>query len=195
VQQGAVVGGEAGAHAVADEAVILGAALGLGVVVDAVGVGQQAQSAHAPGGAVEGGEGLAEPAQRPRGGAAEDHTLAPGLRQNVIKSVGAPDAEHADDVAAANVDHVLCQQVCGDVLLDAAGALIAAKQRYVACLAFRGEATVEAHHVVVRVARCGGKEADARAFGRGQGQYVVIEQRAVLLHREAAASEGKDLTG
>src|SRR5436189_157052 len=53
VQRDAVFGGEAGAHTVLDEAVILLAPDGLGVVVDAVGIRQQPQSAYRAGGAMK----------------------------------------------------------------------------------------------------------------------------------------------
>src|ERR1035438_8970575 len=49
------------------EAVVLGAAGGLGVVVDAVGVRQQPQPADGTGRAVERAERLLEPAERPGG--------------------------------------------------------------------------------------------------------------------------------
>jgi hypothetical protein len=78
--------------------------------------------------------------------------------------VGAPRAEHADDVAAADVDQVLREQVGREVVLDPAGALVAAEQRDVAGLAAGREAPVEAHDVVVGVTRGGRQEAHARAL-------------------------------
>ena len=42
----AVLDGESGEHPVTNEAMVLGAPVVLGVVVDAVGVGQKAQAAH-----------------------------------------------------------------------------------------------------------------------------------------------------
>ncbi len=182
-----------GAHAVADEAVVLGASRRLGVVVHAVRVRQQAEATNAARRAVEGAQRLVEPAQRAGRRAAQHDALAPGAAQHVVEAVCAPSAEHADDVTAADVDQILREQVAGEVVLDAAGALVAAEQRDVAGVAARGEAAVEAHDVVVGVARGGRQKADARAFGVGQRQHVVVEQRAVALHREAAASEGDDL--
>ena len=107
VQRGAVVGGVAGQHAVADEAQVLLAALRLGVVVDAVGVRQQAEALHDARRPVEGGQRLAEPAQRAGRQAAQHDAAAPGLGQHLVEAVRAPGAEHAHDVAAADVDHVL----------------------------------------------------------------------------------------
>ncbi len=108
-------------------------------------------------------------------------------------SVRAPHAEHRDDVAAADVDEVLAQQVAGEVVLDAAGALVAAEQRHVARIAVGREAAIEAHHVVVRVAGGGGHEAHPRSRRTRERQDVVVEQRAVSLHRETSASERNDL--
>jgi hypothetical protein len=193
VQRDAVLGGEAGTHAVADEAVVLGSARRLRVVVNAVGVGQHAEAVDAARRAVEGAERLVEPAQRPGGGTAQNDPLAPGLVQDIVEAVRAPRAEHADDVAAADVDQILRQQVAGEIVLDAAGALVATKQRHVTGVAGCGETAVEAHDVVVGVARCRRQEADARAIGLGQRQHIVVEQRAVALHRESTASEGDDL--
>ncbi len=195
VQRDAVVGREAGAHAGGDEAVVLGAARGLGVVVHAVGVGQQPQAAHASGGAVEGGQRFGEPAQRPRGGAAQDDAPPPRAAQDGVKAVRAPGAEHRHDVAAPDVDEVLGEQMGGEVVLDAADSLIAAKQRHVRGVAVGGEAAVEAHDVMIGVAGGGRQEAHPRAHGGGEREDVVVEQRGVFLHREAAAAEGHDLGG
>ena len=76
-------------------AVILGSPCGLRVVVDAVGVGQQPQSAHGTGRAVEGAQRLLEPAQRAGGGSAQDDPPAPGLAQDGVQAVRTPRAEHA----------------------------------------------------------------------------------------------------
>ena len=86
--------------------------------------------------------------------------------QDRVEPVRAPGAEHAHDVAAADVDQVLREQVRGEVVLDAAGALVAPEQRDVARLAVGGEAPVEAHDVVVGVAGGGRQEAHARARRR-----------------------------
>ena len=107
--------------------------------------------------------------------------------------MGPPGAEHADHVAPADVDQVLGQEMGGQVVLDAPGALVAAKEGYVAGLAEGREAAVEAHHVVVGVTRGGRQEADARPRGIQQRQDVVVQQRSVFLHREPAASKGDDL--
>jgi hypothetical protein len=195
VQGYAVLGGVAAAQAVGDEAVVLDAAGGLGVVVDTVGVGQEAEAADHAGGAVEGREGLVEPAQGAGGGSAQHDAAPPGAAQDRVEAVGAPGAEHAQHVAAADVDQVLGEQVAGEVLLDA-GALVAAEQRDVAGLAGGGEAPVEAHDVVVGVAGGGRQEADAGSGGpevAGEREDVVVEQRAVALHREASASQCDDL--
>jgi len=182
VQRHTVLGGEPRAHAVGDKAVVLGAALRLGVVVDAVGVRQQAQPAHDPRCAMEGAERLLEPAQRAGRGSAQDDAAPPRFTQDRVQAVCAPGAEHAEHVAAAHVDQILAQQMCGEVVLDAIGALVAPEQRQVASFTGGREAPVEAHHVVVGVARGGRQEADARPCCPGERQHVVVEQRAVPLH-------------
>ena len=85
----------------------------------------------------------------------------------VVEPVRAPRAEQADDAAAADVDQVLLEQVRLEVALDRARAAVAAEQRDVARLAARGrERAVEAHDVVVGVARRRRDEADPRALAR-----------------------------
>ena len=186
---------EPGAHAACDEAVVLGASLRLGVVVDAVGVRQQPHAAHRAGISVKGAECFLEPAQGSGGRAAQHDTLAPSLAQDLVETVGAPSAEHAHDVATADVDDVLGEQVRGEVRLHASGALVASEERHVARFARGREAAIEAHHVVVGIARGGGQEADAGARGVGEREHVVVQQRPVPLHREAAAAESDDLWG
>jgi hypothetical protein len=193
VRRHAVLDGESRAHAVADEAVILRAPLGLRVVVDAVGVRQQPETPHAARRAVERAQGLVEPAERAGGGPAQHDALAPRLVQYLVEPIRAPGAEHADDVAAADVDQVLRQEMGREIVLNPARALVAAKQRHVARLAGWREAAVETDDVVVRVARGGGQEADARAYSIRERQHVVVQQRAVSLHRETSAAKGHDL--
>ena len=191
----AVLDGESGEHPVTNEAMVLGAPVGLGVVVDAVGVGQEAQTAHPAWSSVEGAEGLVEPAQRAGRGAAQDDAPPPGLAQDLVQPVRVPGAEHAHHVSAAHVDEVLREQVGREVVLDAAGALVAPEERDVAGLAGGREAAVEAHDVVVGVAGRRRQEADARAAGFGEREHVVVEQRMLALHREASAAKGDDLRG
>jgi hypothetical protein len=142
---------------------------------------------------VEGAERLREPAERAGGGAAQHDAFAPRLAQHAVESVRAPGPEHAHDVATADIDQILREQVRGEVVLDAARPLIAAEQRDVAGVAAGREAPVEAHDVVVGIARGGRQEAHARALGSGEGEHVVVEQGVALLHREAAAAKGHDL--
>ena len=111
------------------------------------------EPADAPGRPVEGAERLREPAQRAGGRPAQHDAFAPRLAQHRVEPVCAPRAEHADDVAATNVDQILCEQVGREVVLDPARALVAAEQRHVAGLAAGGEAPVKAHYVVVGVTR------------------------------------------
>jgi hypothetical protein len=113
--------------------------------------------------------------------------------QHTVEAVRAPRAEHAHDIAAADVDHILCQQMRREVLLDATRALVAAEERDVAGLTARREAPVEAHHVVVGVTGGRRQEADVRSRPAGQREHVVVEQRILALHREAASAEGDDL--
>ncbi len=195
MQRHTVVGGISAPHPIRDRAVVLGPAGGLGVVVDAVRERQQPQPLDRAGGAVEGAECLLEPAQRARRGAAQNDPPPPGLAQNLIEPVGPPRPEHAHDVAPADVDQLLGEQMAGEVVLDAAHALVASEQRHVAGVAARGEAAVEAHDVVVGVAGGGGQEADPRAARPHQRQDVVVQQLAVALHRETAPAESDDLGG
>src|SRR5690348_5009560 len=95
VKRHAIVYREAAAHPVAHETVILRAPCRLGVIVNAVGVRQQPESRDPPGWAVEGAQGLLEPAQRSGGGPAQYDALARGSAQDVIESVRAPHSEHA----------------------------------------------------------------------------------------------------
>ena len=53
--------------------------------------------------------------------------------------MGSPGAEHADHVPAADVDQVLGEEVRRQVVLDPAGALVAADEGHVAGLAAGGE--------------------------------------------------------
>src|SRR3954451_6027242 len=105
----------------------------------------------------------------------------------------APGAEHADHVAAADVDHVLLEQVGGQVALDGAAAPLAPEQRHVTGLSAAGEVAVEADHGVGGVARGRGEEADTRVLAAGEAEHEVVEQRVAGLHREAATAEGDDL--
>ena len=134
----AVLDREPGSHAIGDGAVVLLPARGLGVVVDAVGVGQQAQPANQPRRAVERAQRLLEPAQRARRGPAHDDAPPPCAAQDRVESMCAPGAEHAHHVATADVDQILGEQVGGEIVLDAAGALVAPEQRDVAGIAGRG---------------------------------------------------------
>ena len=102
--------------------------------MDAVAERQQAQALHPARRAVEAGHRLGEPAERPGGEAAEDDAPLPGLAQDRVDPVRPPDAEQADDAAAADVDQVLGEQVRAQVL----GALLAAEERDVAGLAAIG---------------------------------------------------------
>jgi hypothetical protein len=188
VERHTVLGGEPRTHAVADEAVVLLAPGRLGVVVDAVGVRQEAETQYAPRGAVEGAKRLGEPAQRSGGRPAHDHALAPGFTQDLVEFMRAPGAEHTHDVAAADVDQVLGEQVGRQVILDPACALVAPKQRHVAGIAVRGEAPVEANHVVVCIARGGGQEADPGTGRVCERKHVLVEEGPLFLHREAPAT-------
>ena len=58
---------------------------------------------------------LGEPAQRAGAEAAEDDARLPGLAQDLVDAVRAPDAEQAQEAAAADVDQVLGEQVRADV--------------------------------------------------------------------------------
>ena len=192
VQGGAVLGRVAGAHPLAQEAVVGLAPVAAALVVDAVAERQQAEALEPFRCAVEAGHRLGEPAERAGGEAAEDDPRLPGLAQDLVDPVRPPDPEQADDAAAADVDQVLGEQVRAQVLRP----LLAAEEGDVAGLAaVGGEGAVEADDVVVGVAAGRGQEADARPLRPGQAEHVVVEQRVPGLHREAAATEGDDLAG
>ena len=180
-----------------DEAVVLGAALGLGVVVDAVGVGQQAETAHAPG--VRRGMRTAirrtSTASRRR-----DRTArCPCARRGAGRSPGRGRARRR-----ASTRRCRRRRRSGPGRAGGwrgrprrrrrpgrDGTARRARRRTV-----RGEAAVEAHDVVVGVAGGGRQEAHARTRGGGEEREdVVVEQRGVFLHREPAAAEGHDLRG
>ena len=63
----------------------------------------------------ERGDALLEPAHRAGALARDQDPLAPALAQDAVEPVGAPDREQVDHAAAADVDHVLGQQVLADV--------------------------------------------------------------------------------
>ena len=133
--------------------------------MDAVAERQQAEPLDPLRRAVEAADRLGEPAERAGREAAEDDARLPGLAQDRVDPVRAPDAEQADDAAAADVDQVLGEQVAAQVL----GPLLAAEERDVAGLAAVGrEGAVEADDVVVGVAAGRGQEADPRPLGAGQ---------------------------
>ena len=77
-----------------------------------------------------------------------------------------PDAEQADQAAAADVDQVLRQQVRADVR----HAPLAAEEADVRGPRPVAEGVVEADHVVVGVAAGGGQEADARLSASRSGR-------------------------
>ena len=70
------------------------------------------------------------------------------------------------------------------------------EQREVARLGSAGEGRVERGDVGGRIAARRGEEADARAIaatvGAGEVEDVIVEQRVVGLHREAAAAHRDD---
>ena len=191
VQCGPVTGAVARDHPVRHRLQIGGAALRLVVIVNRVGVGEEAHPAHGSSVTVERGHALLEPAQRPGAQAGHDHSRLPRGAQHCVDAVGAPRAEQRDDAAAPHVDEILGGQVGRQVR----GAAVAAEERDVRRpAAAGGERPVEADDVVVRVARGGGEEAHARALRARQGQRVLVEQRVAGLHREPASAHGEDLT-
>src|SRR4026207_1642872 len=77
---------------------------------------------------------------------AQPHALRPCLAQDGVDPVRAPDAEHRDHAAAADVDQVLAEQVLARLPATAA---LAPEQREVRRLGAGPEVLVEADHVVV----------------------------------------------
>src|SRR5262249_42369214 len=106
VERHAVLDREAGLLRALDESVVLAPAGRLLVVMDAVGVRKQAEPADGARRAVEGAEALLEPAQRAGRWAAHDDSAAPCPPQHGVEAVGSPRAEHADEVAPADVDQI-----------------------------------------------------------------------------------------
>jgi hypothetical protein len=118
-QADAVVGAVRGRQgAVRDEPVDQGAPSGLGVVVDAVAVRQEAQGVGH--GAQLGAEGVGRPAEVPadRAGrdAGEDDPGLPDPAEHRVELVHPPDGEQVGHRATVDPDHVLLEQVALDVL-------------------------------------------------------------------------------
>ena len=180
----AVLGRVAVAHAVEQVLVERRAAVAL-AVVDRVRVREEPERRHPVHLAVVSADRLGEPAERAGAEAAHDDAGLPRLAQDLVDAVGAPDAEQAQQAAAADVDHVLGHQVRAHVR-DAA---LAAEERDVGGLRALAEGAVEAHEVVVGVAAGRRQEADLRLGRPGQAHHVVVEQRVARLHREPTASE------
>ena len=102
----------------------------------------------------------------------------------------APDREHVLGVAAADVYDILLEQEALDVVEGPH------EQGEVSRLGSSGEGGVERGDVGGQIAAGRGQEADARpiaaAVGTGEVEDVVVEQRVVGLHREAAAAHRDD---
>ena len=168
VQGGAVLGRVAGAHPLAQEAVVGSAPLRAGLVVDAVAERQQAEALEPLRRAVEAGHRLGEPAERAGREAAEDDPRFPGLAQDLVDAVRAPDAEQADR---------RCRRRRRSGPGRAGGARRSSgpcsrrkREMWLASQRSAGEGAVEADDVVVGVAAGRGQEADPRPLGPGRGR-------------------------
>ena len=113
MERAVVVGGDAGRKdALRDEAAVDRPAARLAVEVRAHAPREQAESVGEPVDASIGvGDPALEPAQRPGRHAGHHHARLPGLAQDRVDAVRAPDREHVDGVPAADVDDVLGEQV------------------------------------------------------------------------------------
>src|SRR3954449_7247445 len=108
----------------------------------------------------------------------------------LIDAVGAPDAEQRQDRPAADVDHVLLEQV----LADLPRARVTAEERDVRRIAdLAREVAVEADDVVVGIPGRRRKEADLRLLASAQTQDVLVKEGIARLHGEAASPIGHDL--
>ena len=162
------------------------------VVVRGVAAGYEAEAARERGEVRPeriGGPGL-EPAQGSGRHAGHHDAGLPRPAQRPIDAVDAPDRHHVLGVAATDVDHVLVEEEGLDVF-DGPD-----EEREVARLRASGEGRVELGHVGGRVAAGRRKEADPRALPAAQGpreaQDMVVKERLVGLHREAAAAHRDD---
>src|SRR6476619_3383358 len=186
VQRRAILGRIAGAHPGAQKVVVGTASARVALVVDAVAERQQAESLNRSWLTVEAGHRVGEPAERAGREPAEDDAPLPRFAQDRVDAVRPPNAEQADDAAAADVDQVLFEQMRTQVR----GALLTAEERDVAGLAALGaKGPVEADDVVVGVAAGRGQEADLGPIGSGQVEHVVVEQRIARLHRKPPSPE------
>ena len=184
----AVVGGVRGRQvALLDQRVQQRPALLLAVVVDAVAVGQEAESGRgeAQVGAVAVGRAADVPADRAGRDAAEDDPALPALAQHLIDAVHPPDREQVRDRPAADPDDVLGEQVGADVVdvrhreqLEVGGAHVGARER-----------AVETAGAVERVATGGADVAEPRT------RRVTGQVDGVLDQRTRAPEERPEIRG
>src|SRR5205823_5780944 len=129
------------------------------------------------------------PADHPGADAAENDAALPRLSHRAIHAVQPPDCEQVRGVSAADVDHILLEQMFDRI------ARIATKERQI-----RGarrmlfEREIKPPDVVARVAAGSRHKANAwRAFA-GEIEDVSIQPRIPRLHPPTAASEDDDVT-
>src|SRR5256714_7326831 len=188
VQADAVVGREAGRQlAPVDEATIGRAPPLLAVVVRTIASWQEAEALERRELDPErvGHAGL-EPADRAGAHSREHDPTLPGLAEDPVDAVDAPDREHVRRVPAADVDDVLGEQEVTDVQPRPPEQL---EMRRLGALS---ERLVEADDVVGGVAARRGQEADAGPLADGEPEHEVVEHRVAVV-RKPAASERHDV--
>ena len=165
-QPDAVVHRVAGRQPVEHSLRVAGPPVRVARVVDGVAAGKQPEAlgrARAPVGARDP---VLEPAHRAGAHAAEHDAALPRLAQRLVEPVDAPDREQVREAPAADVDHVLGEQVLARVHRVGAEP----EQREVREPPEPAERAVEAVDLLVGVAARGGQEADRGVVGGRQAR-------------------------
>ena len=165
-------------------------ALGLAVVVDGVRARQEAEGrapapARPPDFVMPCSNQHIEPALSP----ASTMPACHASRRIASTPVGPPQREQVDQRAAADVDHVLREEVLAQRDRVRAEPEQRDGRRLAQLVAERG---VEAADLVLGVAAGGGEQADPRLAGGRERADVVVERRVAGVHREPAAAHRED---
>ena len=188
----AVVGRVARREAIADEPPVHRAPPLLAVVVRAGAPGKEAEPVAHPGelGPERVGHAGLEPADHPRAPAAEQHTGLPGLAQERVEAVHAPDREHVRRVAAADEDRVLARARARAGPVGARGGKPRARRRR----ASRSARRSGRRPIPDRPSRSAGNRSSARRRARGSGRPRPCRRRRHPV-REFACSRRPYLVG
>ena len=168
---------------------VRGPAVGLAVVVDRGGAGQEAEAVDRPRPRSPLGDAGLEPAHRAGAEPGQHDPGLPRLAQDRVDPVRAPQRQQVDHRAAADVDHVLREQV----LAQRHRLELEPEQRHHAGLAEAvAERDLEAPDLLLGVAARGRQQADARLARRRQREHVIVQHRRLSLHAEPSAPHGED---